>query len=88
MVRTIVAETKLDCEHLLGQFLDESHFDEIINEDKLRIPHPLLQERRFTLEPLKEIAAELIHPAFNKTISDLLNECNDNSEITKYTFNI
>jgi 2-amino-4-hydroxy-6-hydroxymethyldihydropteridine diphosphokinase len=62
--------------------------DEIINEDKLRIPHPLLQERRFTLEPLKEIAAELIHPAFNKTISDLLNECNDNSEITKYTFNI
>lgn len=33
MVRTIVAETKLNCEHLLGQFLEESHFDEIIDED-------------------------------------------------------
>lgn len=33
MTRVIVAETKLDCEHLLGQFLDESHFDEIIDED-------------------------------------------------------
>lgn len=33
MVRTIVAKEKLDCEHLLGQFLDESHFDEVINED-------------------------------------------------------
>jgi Oxygenase domain of the 2OGFeDO superfamily len=32
-VRTIVAKEKLDCEHLLGQFLDESHFDEIIDED-------------------------------------------------------
>jgi 2-amino-4-hydroxy-6-hydroxymethyldihydropteridine diphosphokinase len=60
--------------------------DDIINEEKLRIPHPLLQERRFTLEPLKEIAAELVHPAFNKTISDLLNECNDYTKITKFTF--
>ena len=32
-VRTIVAKEKLNCEHLLGQFLDESHFDEIIDED-------------------------------------------------------
>ncbi len=32
-VRTIVAKEKLDCEHLLGKFLDESHFDEIINEN-------------------------------------------------------
>ncbi|MGE5862679.1 MAG: hypothetical protein ACM31H_02815, partial [Nitrososphaerales archaeon] len=33
MVKTIVAKEKLDCEHLLGQFLDESHYDTIINED-------------------------------------------------------
>lgn len=32
-VRTIVAKEKLDCENLLGKFLDESHFDEIIDED-------------------------------------------------------
>lgn len=33
MTKIIVAKTKLDCEHLLGQFLDESHFDTVINED-------------------------------------------------------
>lgn len=33
MVKVIVAESKLDCEHLLGQYLDESHFDTVINED-------------------------------------------------------
>lgn len=33
MVRVVVAKDKLDCEKLLGQFLDESHFDEIIDED-------------------------------------------------------
>jgi hypothetical protein len=33
MVRTIVADKKLNCEYLLGQFLDESHFDTIIDED-------------------------------------------------------
>lgn len=33
MVRTIVADKKFDCEYLLGQFLDESHFDTIIDED-------------------------------------------------------
>lgn len=33
MTKVIIAETKIDCEHLLGQFLDESHFDTVINED-------------------------------------------------------
>jgi len=33
MVRTIVAEKTLDCEHLLGQFLDDRHFDYVVDED-------------------------------------------------------
>ena len=33
MVKVILAKSKVDCEHLLGQFLDESHFDTVINED-------------------------------------------------------
>lgn len=33
MVKVIVADTKHNCEHLLGQYLDESHFDVVINED-------------------------------------------------------
>ena len=33
MVRRIVAREKHDCEHLLGQFVDENHFDKLIEED-------------------------------------------------------
>jgi len=33
MANIIIAKTKIDCEKLLGQFLDESHFDTVINED-------------------------------------------------------
>ena len=33
MVKTIVAREKIDCSHLLGQFLDESHYDVLVEED-------------------------------------------------------
>jgi hypothetical protein len=33
MVKVIVARDKIDCEHLLGQFVDESHYDVLIEED-------------------------------------------------------
>jgi hypothetical protein len=33
MTKVIIAKSKIDCEHLLGQFLDESHFDTLIDED-------------------------------------------------------
>jgi hypothetical protein len=33
MTKIIIANSKSDCEHLLGQFLNESHFDTLINED-------------------------------------------------------
>jgi len=57
--------------------------DEIINKQALKIPHPLLQERKFTLMPLSEIASDLRHPLFNKTVNELLNECNDPLEVVK-----
>jgi hypothetical protein len=33
MVKVIVADKKYDCSHLLGQFVDESHYDLLIEED-------------------------------------------------------
>jgi len=33
MTKVIIAKNKIDCEHLLGQFLDESHFDTLIEAD-------------------------------------------------------
>ena len=46
--------------------------DEVISTDDLTIPHPRLHERRFVLQPLAEIAPELIVPGLNRTIRDLL----------------
>lgn len=48
--------------------------DEIIQTEQLKIPHPLIQERLFVLEPLCEIAENLVHPVFNKTIKELKDE--------------
>jgi len=49
----------------------------IVSEDKLQIPHPHLHKRRFILEPLNEIAPDLIHPLLEKPISILLFDCTD-----------
>ena len=43
-----------------------------IHSDQLVLPHPLMTERRFVLEPLAEIAPETIHPVTGKTIRELL----------------
>jgi 2-amino-4-hydroxy-6-hydroxymethyldihydropteridine diphosphokinase len=55
--------------------------DQIVKTDELTIPHKFLQERRFTLVPLAEIAADKIHPVFNKTIRQLLDACPDASKV-------
>ena len=44
----------------------------IINEEDLIVPHPRLAERRFVLQPLSEIAPDLVHPQIGKTIHELL----------------
>ena len=57
--------------------------DQIIDEENLQIPHPLLHERRFTLVPLNEIASSFIHPKLNKSISQLLKICADTGIVEK-----
>lgn len=57
--------------------------NEIIKSELLEVPHPRLHLRRFVLEPLNEIASELIHPVMNKTIHELLKECTDTSAVKR-----
>jgi 2-amino-4-hydroxy-6-hydroxymethyldihydropteridine diphosphokinase len=49
----------------------------IINEENLKIPHPRLHLRNFTLYPLAEIAEDFVHPVLGKSIQELLNESAD-----------
>jgi 2-amino-4-hydroxy-6-hydroxymethyldihydropteridine diphosphokinase len=55
----------------------------IIKLNNLVIPHPEMQNRRFALLPLNEIAPNFIHPVLHKPISELLKECPDNLEVNK-----
>jgi len=65
--------------------IDILFFETRIFENKvLKIPHPKIQDRRFVLVPLSEIAGDLIHPVFNKSIQELLKECKDKCKVLKY----
>lgn len=55
----------------------------IIDSEQLSIPHPRLHLRLFVLVPMNEIAPQLIHPMFNKTIETLLLESVDTTQICK-----
>jgi len=57
--------------------------EEINNPPGLVIPHPRLQERRFVLEPLAEIAPDFRHPVLGKTVNELLAGLQDTSKVTK-----
>jgi len=57
--------------------------DLIIDKPDLKIPHPLIQERRFVLAPLCDIAPDITHPVLKKTFAALLGECGDLSQVTR-----
>ena len=48
--------------------------DLAVDEPDLKIPHPLLHLRDFMLEPICEIAPEVIHPVLKKRVGDILFE--------------
>lgn len=55
----------------------------IIEKPALIIPHPRIQERRFTLIPLCELAPEFVHPVVGVNHLTLLEECGDELAVTK-----
>lgn len=57
---------------------------EIIENEQLTIPHPLMLQRRFVLVPLAEIAPNLKIPGTGKKVVELLALCPDKSEVKPF----
>ncbi len=53
----------------------------IFKHQMLKLPHQQLHLRKFVLLPLKEIAANFIHPGFKLTIDQMLMNCQDKGKI-------
>ena len=87
----------LKIEKMMGRIRDEKYGPRLIdidillfnnekhNYEFLKVPHPEMQNRRFALLPLAEIAPRIIHPVLNKTINELLKECKDELPVKKYS---
>src|SRR5215469_13507581 len=58
--------------------------DQRINDERLQLPHPRLHSRAFVLRPLADIRPDLILPGQNKSIRDLLAECEQSDEVIRF----
>ena len=65
--------------------IDILYFDnEIIDTEKLKLPHPQLYNRNFVLIPMMEIAGDYIDPIKNVSIDELYDVCTDTCEVFLY----
>ena len=55
----------------------------IVKVPGLTIPHPAMQERRFVLEPLAEIAPDALHPVLQRTARELLDALSGGQSVRK-----
>jgi 2-amino-4-hydroxy-6-hydroxymethyldihydropteridine diphosphokinase len=58
--------------------------NEIIATENLIVPHPFLQERKFVLVPLCEIAPAFIHPKLKQSNLELFEKCKDSGDIVVF----
>jgi 2-amino-4-hydroxy-6-hydroxymethyldihydropteridine diphosphokinase len=64
-------------------------YDGLVFEDeRIKVPHPELENRRFVLVPLREIAPDLVHPINGMKISELASSCKDDGRVVKTSYHM
>ena len=59
--------------------------DKILQDERLIVPHPLMTDRKFVLEPLAEIAPDVVHPVFRTSLGTLVTTCRSTTETRTWT---
>ncbi len=57
---------------------------EVINTEKLTIPHKYMHKRAFVLVPLLELIPDFVHPVLNRTISQIYDDLEDVEDVFLY----
>ena len=89
--------TLLDIETKQGRIRQQDHYEDrpidldiilysstVCKDQKLTIPHPEYHNRIFVLKPLTEISPDFKDPISKKKVSQLLNECQDETNLIRY----
>jgi 2-amino-4-hydroxy-6-hydroxymethyldihydropteridine diphosphokinase len=64
--------------------IDILFFDDLaIKTPNLKVPHPFIQDRKFTLVPLHQIDPKFLHPVLKKDMTELLANCIDDLSVTE-----
>lgn len=56
----------------------------VIDHPKLQVPHPRMNLRKFVLQPIVDVAPHWVHETVGISLSDLLDQCEDDSQIKYY----
>jgi 2-amino-4-hydroxy-6-hydroxymethyldihydropteridine diphosphokinase len=92
-----IIQNLLDIEKILGRVRNKKNKPEsriididivfiediVINSSLLQVPHPKMQNRKFVLKPLLEIDPKINHPITKESISGMLRNCKDTSQVEK-----
>jgi 2-amino-4-hydroxy-6-hydroxymethyldihydropteridine diphosphokinase len=60
----------------------------VLKTETVQVPHPDLENRRFVLLPLREIAPDLVHPVSGMTITELAAACTGGGRVMPTTYHI